>query len=100
MEEALRVIEMNKPCPADEVFAFQVRLQLLKQRAAYIREQHEIDRARTATASATTSVPGLLYLKTLQGQLRELRSSFPSDIHQRGELILANILVDSWHMVC
>jgi hypothetical protein len=85
MEEALRVISMNKPCPTDESFAFQVRLQLLKQRAAYIREQHDKDSARTATASVTPSVPGLLYLKTLLGQLHDLKSSLPPDFHQRGE---------------
>jgi hypothetical protein len=85
MEEALRVIGMNKACPTDEAFAFQVRLQLLKQRAAYIREQHETDHTRTATPSVTASVTGLLYLKTLRRQLHELTSSFPPDLHQRGK---------------
>ncbi|OJJ45055.1 hypothetical protein ASPZODRAFT_153355 [Penicilliopsis zonata CBS 506.65] len=83
MEEALRVIGANKTCPTDEAFAFQVRLQLLKQRAAYIREQHD-----TAVAPVTTSVPGLLYLKTLQGQLHDLVSSFPSNLHQRDILVM------------
>ncbi|KAH8701970.1 hypothetical protein BGW36DRAFT_109180 [Talaromyces proteolyticus] len=87
MEEALRLIEMNKSCPTDEAFAFQVRLQLLKQRAAYVREQNETDRAHSPTASVTFSVPGLLYLKTLLGQLHELRSSIPPDLPQRGILI-------------
>lgn len=85
MEEALRIIEMNKSCPADETFAFQVRLQLLKQRVAHIREQNEIDHDHTATSSVTTSVPGLLYLKTLKEQLHGLISSFPQDLLQRGE---------------
>lgn len=88
MEEALRIIETSKSCLADEAFALQVRLQLVKQRAAHIREQHDIDSARTATASATTSVPGLLYLKTLGEQLHELISSFPPDLLQRGEWLL------------
>lgn len=85
MEEACRVIENNKSPPTDQAFAFQVRLHVLKQRATYIREQHEGDHPRTATASVTGSVPGLLYLKTMRRQLRELISSFPPDIHQRGE---------------
>lgn len=67
MEEALQAIKMNKLCPTDELLAFQVCLHLLKQRASYIREQHEVERGRTGSASAITSVPGLLYLKTLQG---------------------------------
>ncbi|KAI1734529.1 hypothetical protein F4680DRAFT_437822 [Xylaria scruposa] len=83
MEEACRVIEKSKSPPTDQAFAFQVRLHVLKQRVAYIREQHEGDRPRTATASMTGSVPGLLYLKTMRGQLHELISSFPVDIHQR-----------------
>lgn len=82
MEEALRVIETNKSCTADEAFALQVRLQLLKQRAADIREQNE-----TATASVTTSVPGLIYLKALREQLHGLIASFPPDLLQRGELV-------------
>ncbi|KAF2813174.1 uncharacterized protein BDZ99DRAFT_251042 [Mytilinidion resinicola] len=93
MEEALRIIEMNKSCLTDEAFAFQVRLQLLKQRAAHIREQ-QIDGARTATASVTTSVPGLLYLKTLREQLHELKSSFPPDLLQRGAFITHAHYVD------
>ncbi|KAI3316856.1 putative C6 transcription factor [Xylariaceae sp. AK1471] len=88
MEEACRVIEKNKSSPTDEAFAFQVRLHVLKQRAAYIREQHETDRARTATASVTASIPGLLYLKTLRGQLRELTSAFPHVLHQKEILLI------------
>ncbi|OKL55400.1 hypothetical protein UA08_09293 [Talaromyces atroroseus] len=72
MDEALRVIGTNKLCLTDKLFASQVRLQLLKQRAAYIREEYERDRARTSTAFMATSTPGLLYLKTLRGQLHEL----------------------------
>ncbi|KFY95409.1 hypothetical protein V500_02801 [Pseudogymnoascus sp. VKM F-4518 (FW-2643)] len=83
MEEALRIIETNTPSLADKAFAFQVRLQLLKQKAAHIREQNELDRACTATASVTTSMPGLLYLKTLREQLHGLISSFPPDLPQR-----------------
>lgn len=85
MEEALRIIETNKSCPTDQTFAFQVRLQLLKQRAAHVREHHEIDRGRTAEASVATSVPDLLYLKNLREQLHGLMSSFPPDLLQRGE---------------
>ncbi|KFX86201.1 hypothetical protein O988_09718, partial [Pseudogymnoascus sp. VKM F-3808] len=83
MEEALRVIETNKSCLTDEAFAFQVRLQLLKQRAAHIREQNET----AAAASVTTSVPGLIYLKALREELHRLVSLFPLDLLQRGAFI-------------
>ncbi|KAI1122064.1 putative C6 transcription factor [Nemania abortiva] len=86
MEEACRVIEKNNSSPSDQALAFQVRLHVLKQRAAYIREQHEKDRARTGTASVTRSIPGLLYLKSMRRQLRELTSSVPEDIYQRHTL--------------
>ncbi|RHZ48793.1 uncharacterized protein CDV56_105380 [Aspergillus thermomutatus] len=79
MEEALRVITISKSCPADRLFASQVRLQLLKQRADDVRQQ---DEARTGTAPAAASAPRLLYLKTLRRELHELRSSFPPDLHQ------------------
>jgi hypothetical protein len=87
MGEALHTINMNKSCPSDENFAFQVRLQLLKQRATFIREQQDTDPARTATASLAGSVPGLLYLKTLVAQLHEMRSSMSPGIHQKGKLV-------------
>ncbi|CAG7938510.1 unnamed protein product [Penicillium nalgiovense] len=82
MEEALRVITLRKSCATDEVFVFQVRLQLLKQRADYVRQQDEIDCARTGTAHVAASAPRFLYLKTLRTQLHELISSIPPDLHQ------------------
>lgn len=87
MDEALRVIETSKMWPTDEAFAFHVRLHVLKQKAAHIREQREAEVARTpTTASATTtSLPGLLYLKSLRGQLHELMALAPPSLHQRGE---------------
>lgn len=85
MEEALRVITLRKSCPTNEVFVFQVRLQLLKQRADYVRQQDEIDCARTGTAHVAASAPRFLYLKTLRTQLHELISSIPPDLHQIGK---------------
>ncbi|KAK9482625.1 C6 transcription factor [Lipomyces starkeyi] len=88
MEEALRVIVTNKQYPTDEAFAFQVRLQLLTQRVAHLREQHETDRARTvATATAAMAVPSFLYLKALRGQLQELRDSLSPELRQQEILI-------------
>ncbi|KAJ8125258.1 hypothetical protein O1611_g8381 [Lasiodiplodia mahajangana] len=86
MEEACRVIEGNKSSSSDQAFAFQVRLHVLKQKAAHVREHHERDRARTGATSATGSIPGLLYLKSMKQQLREITSSIPTDIYQRDTL--------------
>ncbi len=81
---ALLVIGTNNSCPTDPVFAFQVRLQLVTHRASRIREQHDVARARIATVTPSSSIPDLLYLKTLQAQLRELQASIPSEVYQRG----------------
>ncbi|GAW22291.1 hypothetical protein ANO14919_118270 [Xylariales sp. No.14919] len=86
MEEACRVMERNELLSTDRAFAFQVRLHVLKQKAAYVRDQHERDRASTVTTSAPSSVPSLLYLKAIRGQLHELLSSLPTDIYQRDTL--------------
>jgi len=83
MEECLRVVGANKECPTDEAFAFQVRLQLLAQRAVQVREQQEVDHAHAATAAAP--LPAFLYLKALQGQLQELRGSLSPGLQQQGK---------------
>jgi hypothetical protein len=85
MEEALRVIEKNKPYPTDEWFVFEVRLHLLMQRAGHIREQHETDRARTAASTTAAPVPGFLYLKALRGQLQEFRDALSPELQQQGK---------------
>lgn len=85
MEEALRVIEKNKPYPTDEWFVFEVRLHLLMQRAAHIREQHETDRARTTAATTAAPVPAFLYLKALRAQLKEYRDALSPELQQQGK---------------
>lgn len=87
MEEACHVIEKDNASPADQVFASQVRLHVLKQRAAHIREQHERDRASATAASTSSPIPSLLYLKTMKAQLHELTTSFPADVLQKGQFL-------------
>lgn len=84
MDGALRAVEDSKVGSTDEAFAFHVRLHKLKQEATYIRQQREADLAHTETGAVSTSVPGLLYLKSLRGQLHDLVVSFPPHLHQRG----------------
>jgi hypothetical protein len=85
MEEALQVITINESCPGDKLFASQVRLQLLKQRADDLRQQDETDYALTGTAAVTVSAPRILYIKALRRELHELRSSFNADTQQIGK---------------
>lgn len=85
MEEALHILTLNAPCPTDKVFVSQVRLQLFKQKAENARKRDEGGCTRTGTDPATVSLPHLLYFKMLRRQLQELRSSFPTDLHQTGK---------------
>ena len=80
MEECLRAVGANHACPTDGAFAYQVRLQLLGQRAAQVREQHNIDHPQTAPP------PTFLYLKALQAQLQELRETLSPTLKQQGKL--------------
>jgi hypothetical protein len=79
LEEALGILQMNKSCSTDETLAFQVRLQLLMQRAAHIREQHEADQSLMGVAPTATSMSSFLYLKALRGELQQLKDSISSD---------------------
>ncbi|OAT10927.1 hypothetical protein BDBG_17430 [Blastomyces gilchristii SLH14081] len=87
MEEALRAITTGDSCPTDKLFVAQVRLQLLKQKAEYVRQLAETEFAHSESSTAPASAPRLLYLKTLRRQLHELRSSFPPDLSQIGKLL-------------
>ncbi|KMW66829.1 hypothetical protein BDDG_11742 [Blastomyces dermatitidis ATCC 18188] len=87
MEEALRAITTGDSCPTDKLFVAQVRLQLLKQKAEYVRQLAETEFAHSESSTAPASAPRLLYLKTLRRQLHELRSSFPPDLSQMGKLL-------------
>lgn len=84
MEEALRLITTNNSCASDELFASQVRLQLLKQRAEDIRRQDEAEYLSTGS-TPLASAPRLFYLKALRRQLQELRTSFRPDLPQIGK---------------
>ncbi len=85
MDESLRAIEANEPSAADIAFAFQVRLQLLAQKAVQIREQREWDSARTGSDSGP-ALSTNLYIRSLQAQLHQLGDSLPAALQRRGGL--------------
>lgn len=88
MEEGLQLIEATASkgqCPSDGDFAVQVRLQIVTQRAALVREQLEADRALTPATTAATPLSTHLYMKVLQEQLKELRNSFSPSLQRRGK---------------
>jgi hypothetical protein len=85
MEEALQAITITEACAADALFVSQVRLQLLKQRADDVRQQDEINCARSGAVPAVASAPCILYLKALRRQLHDLRASFRPDLQEIGK---------------
>ncbi|CAK7205512.1 hypothetical protein SEUCBS139899_008288 [Sporothrix eucalyptigena] len=94
MEEGLQLLETSQQSPSDANFAVQVRLQIFIQRAALVREQQEADRALTTVAGSpmastqATPMSTNLYMKLLQGQLKELRDSFSHHLQRRDMLLI------------
>ncbi|PWY94619.1 hypothetical protein BO94DRAFT_509208 [Aspergillus sclerotioniger CBS 115572] len=86
MEDAVRMIEANKECPSDESFAIQVRLQVLSQRAILVREPQQTSHPSATQTTTPTPSATSMYLKVLQGQLKELRAAFSPNLHRRDML--------------
>ncbi|KAL7625010.1 hypothetical protein AAE478_004224 [Parahypoxylon ruwenzoriense] len=83
MDKCLHTIKDNKEeCPTDEGFAFQVELQLLAQKAFQVRESWQVD-SRKVGIEATPSLAVILYLKTLQSQLDQLRNSLSPALQKK-----------------
>lgn len=80
MDTALHLLTISQMCSQDQLFVFQVRLQLLKQKAQDLRFPDEMD----VMSSSTESTARLIYLKTFRRELQELQSSIPSDIPHLG----------------
>ncbi|KAL5339893.1 hypothetical protein BJX70DRAFT_141885 [Aspergillus crustosus] len=82
MQDYLSIIGRNANCPTDEMFAWQIRLQLLIQQANEQRDQRELDHYQEA-ASATSSKEPIIhkwYFESLQGKLKEMIASIPPHI--------------------
>ncbi|KAL4869772.1 hypothetical protein BDV12DRAFT_72234 [Aspergillus spectabilis] len=100
MEDSLSAISRNPFCPTDEMFAWQIRLQLLIQQANEQRDQRELDRypatansKATASATPSSSKDPLLhkwYFEALQTKLHELRASIPPHLTHH-EILLSHI---------
>ncbi|KAJ5181925.1 hypothetical protein N7449_012072 [Penicillium cf. viridicatum] len=84
MDEGLAAIiasghSAGAECPSDAALAIQVRLQLLAMKAAQVRERAQLP---DHPPPETLSPQALLYIKTLMGQLQELRASIPPALQQ------------------
>lgn len=82
MEEGLAVITSSGSgveCPSDACLASQVRLQLIAMRATQVREQCQLPGQPPAVI---LPAPSLLYIKTLMGQVQDIRVSIPPALQQ------------------
>ncbi|KAL4986374.1 hypothetical protein BDW68DRAFT_178788 [Aspergillus falconensis] len=88
LEEYLSTISRSKWCPTDEIFALQVRLQVLAQQVCEQRDQRELDHCQAAANSASSgSTDPLLkrwYLEALQRKLQEITASIPPHLKEDG----------------
>ncbi|KAL4995107.1 hypothetical protein BDV10DRAFT_196979 [Aspergillus recurvatus] len=91
LEEYLGTISRSKGCPTDEIFALQVRLQVLAQQVCEQRDQRELDRCQAAANSASSgSTEPLLnrwYLEALQRKLQEITASIPPHLKDDGKFL-------------
>ncbi|KAJ5382595.1 hypothetical protein N7517_000506 [Penicillium concentricum] len=89
MDEGLSAItasanSASAECPSDAALAIQVRLQLLATKAAQVRERAQLP---DQPPPDTLSPQSLLYIKSLMGQLQELRASVPPAFQQHFVLL-------------
>ncbi|PWY79146.1 hypothetical protein BO70DRAFT_407555 [Aspergillus heteromorphus CBS 117.55] len=84
LEQNLCSVEANTQCPADSVLAFQVRLQLVAQKAVQVRDQHETD------------LPIAFCTKALSAQVRDLQDSMPPHLLTNGKY---HIILTQLHYV-
>ncbi|KAL6235954.1 hypothetical protein BDW75DRAFT_126097 [Aspergillus navahoensis] len=91
LEEYLGTISRSKGCPTDEIFALQVRLQVLAQQVCEHRDQRELEHCQAATnlASSGSTEPLLnrWYLEALQRKLQEIKASIPSHLKEDGKFL-------------
>jgi hypothetical protein len=99
MDESLRAIEANKECSPDVAFAFQVRLQLLAQKAVQFREQREWDFAR-AGLDPSPALSANFYIRTLQTQLHQLGDALPLALQERGKETLIYLMLHQLVSTC
>ena len=79
MDEHLRTVEESKECFNDEVFAAQVRLQLLLHRSYQMRD------LEGEASQRSKMLPGLC-LKALQSQLQDIKASIDCRLQQNCKL--------------
>ena len=75
MGEGLAALSASRMCPTDAALVAQVRLQLVSQKAVHIRQQQQTEQAYMQAPAGTTSMPALLSLMVLQGDLQGLQAS-------------------------
>jgi hypothetical protein len=86
MTNALAAICSSHSGPKDSTLAAQVRLQLLAQKAAQVRQNQSLEQGQVASTNILAG-PALTALESLQGQLEELRTSLFASDPRRGVIV-------------
>ncbi|KAL1963469.1 hypothetical protein VTN77DRAFT_8370 [Rasamsonia byssochlamydoides] len=85
LEECLRMLAEKPEYPTDEAFVYQIRLQLIIEKAVPIcvrnREVEQVESLRVS----------ILYLKGLQSQLQDVKSKIPPHL-ENNEILLLQVL--------
>ncbi|KAL3479773.1 hypothetical protein BJX99DRAFT_221749 [Aspergillus californicus] len=89
LQEYLDDVGRNKDCSTDEMFAFQVRLQLLIQKAHEQRDKRELNGYRTVlnTSTSTESPNATFLLEVFHDELRDIETSIPPSLKNDANLI-------------
>lgn len=83
MDEGLAALVTNRECPTDAAFTLQVRLQLLGQKAARIRQQQQMEQGYMQAPAETTFMTALVSLMALQEELQGLKTSLSAPTTSR-----------------
>ena len=83
LDECMRVLRESKDCAADEVFAIEVRVQLLLHKA------NQMAWPAGGPDGENTDIPVIppaFFLKVIRSQLQELKAELSAEVQQNGKL--------------
>lgn len=86
METGINAISFSSMTPSDSCFSFHVRLHILMQEAAQVRERCEMGLTSGKSSSEASSIPNVLYLKSLRSKVHELVTNCLEQANQKGSL--------------
>jgi hypothetical protein len=87
MDECVRVLTENKDCPTDAIFAAQVLLQRINQKASEI-SWRGLDPGALLMSGPPTTVPPEFSVRALEAEFEQVRASIAPEILHDGAISL------------